>query len=156
MGKLLDLAKALAGERSLHGRVGRWILAASAIIDGLGAAETELRDTWSCPANVAVNDAVYVSGADAVDLADATAGGTAFPVIGFVVSKPTATTAVVQYGGLLPNTFVGLVPGGVYYLSETPGQIEPAGIIHPPGTIIQQVGVAKNATTLLVVILEAV
>lgn len=33
MGKLLDLAKALASERSLHGRLGRWILEASSALD---------------------------------------------------------------------------------------------------------------------------
>lgn len=37
MGKLLDLAKGIAGEKSLHGRVGRWILAVSTALDG-GAA----------------------------------------------------------------------------------------------------------------------
>lgn len=37
MGKLLDLAKGLAGEKSLHGRFGRWIQAVSTALDG-GAA----------------------------------------------------------------------------------------------------------------------
>ncbi len=36
MGKLLDLAKAVAGEKTLHGRFGRWILAVSQALDVQG------------------------------------------------------------------------------------------------------------------------
>ena len=38
MGKLLDLAKALAGEKSLHSALGRWIQAVSLALDGGSAA----------------------------------------------------------------------------------------------------------------------
>ena len=152
---LLDYLKAAAGEASLHTKLGQWRQKVSAALDASGSAGAA-DDVWNCPASVQVNGAVYVSGADTVDQADATAGSTKVPVIGFVTSKPTPTTAVVQYSGVLPNVFVGLVPGTIYYLSETPGGIMPAGTLVPPGTWNQQVGVAKSATTLLAAILEAV
>lgn len=152
---LLDLLVAAAGEASLHTKLGRWRQRVSAKLDALGDAGSA-DDVWNCPSTVQVNDAVYVSGADAVDKADASAGSTAVPVIGFVTSKPTPTTAVVQYSGVLPNVFVGLVPGTIYYLGTTPGSIIPAGTLLPPGSWNQQVGVAKNATTLFASILEAV
>lgn len=135
------------GEQSLHSRLGRWVLAVSARLDS----SADVNDVWTCPASVQLNDAVYVSGANAVD--QAAASGAA-PVIGFVTSKPTSTTAVVQYSGQVSG-FNGLVAGTVYYLGQAAGSIVPAGTVQP-GPVVQQVGVAKNSTTLLAVILEAV
>lgn len=37
MGKLLDFAKSVASEKSLHGRLGRWILEVSRALDSQGA-----------------------------------------------------------------------------------------------------------------------
>lgn len=154
---LLDFLKAAAGEESLHSKLGQWrqkVSMALDVLDSVGAAGAA-DDVWNASASVQVNDAVYISSANTVDRADATAGSTAIPVIGFVTSKPTPTTAVVQYSGVLPNVFVGLVPGTIYYLSETPGGIVPSGTLFPPGSWNQQVGVAKNTTTLFAAILEA-
>lgn len=70
MGKLIDLAKGLAGEKSLHGRFGRWILAASSALDAQGG-ETPLEYIqvgYSAPQTIATNtdlipdDVLIVSG----------------------------------------------------------------------------------------------
>lgn len=154
MGKLLDFAKSVASEKSLHGRLGRWILEVSKALDD--PATSPVSDVWDCPSTVAVNDVVYVSGVDQVDGADASAGSSKIPAIGFVTSKPTPTTAVVQYAGLLPNTFAGLVPGTAYYLGLSPGTIVPAGTLFPPGSTVQQVGVARSSSRMLATVLDAV
>lgn len=110
---------------------------------------TAVAGSWTCPAGVAVNDAVYVSGSGACDTADAD-DASKQPLIGVVVSKPTAFTCIVQYYGEVPG-FVGLVPNTTYYLSVTPGQITstpPAA----PGSIIQRIGFAKTATVLVLLV----
>jgi hypothetical protein len=157
MGLLLDLLKSATGEWGVHSAFGRWCLAVSRGVDGANAA---LTDTFTCPAAVAVNDLVYVTAAgDTVD--KATADQTLAPAfprpgIGFVISKPTPTSCVVQSSGLLPNTFVGLTPGMLYYMGLVPGALVVEGTLMPGGSTNQQVGVAKNATELIAVILEAV
>jgi hypothetical protein len=102
---------------------------------------------YNCPIGVAVGDAVFLSAADNVDRSDASVVSDR-PVIGFVHSKPTTTTCRVQYAGDL-SVFVGLTVGATYYLDTTAGQITttpPSGT----GNIVQEVGFARNATTLVV------
>jgi len=147
---MIDLLKSVAGEIPLSGAFGRWAQALSIETDQ-GQSALSSQDTFSCPGTVSVNDLVYVSGANTVDRANGAAGSPNNPAIGFVVSKPTATTCVVQFSGLLPNVFVGLVPGTIYYMGLTPGVIVPAGTVFPGGSTIQQVGIAKNTTTLIAV-----
>jgi hypothetical protein len=105
--------------------------------------------SYDCPSSVAVLDVVYLSGSDEVDKADADGMGTQ-PVVGFVQQKMTSTTAKVQYSGELSG-FSGLVAGATYYLSQTPGVIANTAP-SDSGAIVQRVGVAKNATTLVVMI----
>lgn len=151
MGRLLSLLKACGGQIALSGAFGRWAEAISTAAEQGASASAAALDTWSCPSTVSVNDVVYVSGTNTVDKAvDGAPGAQHLPAIGFVVSKPTPTTCLVQYAGTLPNTFAGLVPGTLYYVSATtPGAIVPTGTIFPGGAIVQQVGVAKSTTTLL-------
>lgn len=102
-------------------------------------------DIYSCPISLAVNDAVYISGINAVDKADANGSGT-YPAIGFIESKPTTTQAIVKFIGELGG-FSGLVAGTTYYLSETAGGITataPTAI----GTSVQVLGEARDTTTL--------
>lgn len=148
MGKLLDLLKSSIGEASLSSRLGAWRQAVSEALDsGAASGKTEV---WNAAAGVQVNDAVYVSGPNTVDRADASQASTS-PAIGFVVSKPTATTAIVQYFGILPNTFVGLTAGTVYYLGLLPGTITANKPILA-GQVIQQVAVAMSGTQIVVFI----
>lgn len=64
-------------------------------------------------------------------------------------SKPDTTHAVVQYVGECP-LYSTLTPGATYYLSDTaPGAITdvaPTAV----GSIVQEVGFARNATTLVI------
>ena len=116
---------------------------------GGGGVASAVQGTYTCPAGVAVLDAVYLSGAGAVDLADAD-DVSKQPLIGIVDSKPGATTAIVTYYGEVSG-FVGLTPGDTYYLSITPGQITNVAPVNP-GEIVQRIGFAKSATVLVVMV----
>lgn len=105
--------------------------------------------TYTCPAGINPLDAVYLSAADNVDLADAD-DASKQPLIGIVDSKPAATTALVTYYGEVSG-FVGLVPGDTYYLSITPGQITNVAPSNP-GEIVQRIGFARSATVLMVMV----
>lgn len=104
---------------------------------------------YTCPGTVAVGDAVYSSGSGSCDKADADVPAQ-LPVIGFVISKPTATSAVVQYYGEA-SVFGGLVPDATYFLSTTPGQITTTAP-SAPGSAVQRLGFAKTATTLVLMV----
>lgn len=99
-------------------------------------------------AAVAVADAVYLKSADLYAKADATAEAT-MPVAGFIVSKPSATTALLRYAGDLGG--FALVADTEYYAAKVAGQITAT----PPdvaGNVVQGVGRAKNATTLTIAV----
>lgn len=102
------------------------------------------------PAAVAVGDVLVLAGvANTGAKANAAAYATTSAIVGVVSSKPTPTTAYANPVGECPF-FLGLIPGALYYVSAvTPGAIT----ITPPSTVgqvVQQVGYAKNATTLVV------
>jgi hypothetical protein len=151
MGKLSDVARAAASQVGL-GPLRRWIQATSDQVDQLAIAPRSTPGLYSCPTNVAVGDAVYVSGANTVGKALATADGT-LPAIGFVTDKPSGTTCHVQYSDEL-DLFSGLTAGATYYVSTTN-----AGVIVAttgvPGQFKQQVGVAKDSNTLVITVGEA-
>ena len=71
-------------------------------------------------AAVAVRDAVYLKSADLYAKADATAEAT-MPVAGFVVSKPSVTTALMRSAGDLGGFT--LVADTEYYAAKVAGQI---------------------------------
>lgn len=104
---------------------------------------------FTCDSSLNVGDAVRLSGADTIAPAQADVV-TDRPTIGFVLLKPTLTSAFVLNSGELAG-FTGLVPGSSYYLSETPGQITD---VSPTvqGSIVQEVGWARNSTTLVICI----
>jgi hypothetical protein len=109
---------------------------------------------YNCPMDVLINQLVYVYADDAVKQANASAaaGGPGTPTpnaaIGFVRSKPSTTTCIVQYYGELGG-FVGLVAGATYWLNIVDGGITTTPPSVPPQTV-QRVGVARNATTMVV------
>lgn len=155
MSSLTDVARAAAGEFSLHSRLATWIKQASAVLDQFANAPRLAPGLWACPPTVLICDAVYASGLNSVDRATGAQLATA-TAIGIVVSKPSATTALVVYSGEV-DVFSGAVgngvilnPGSVYYLTiNQPGLITniPGGV---PGQYQQRVGVAKNNNTLVV------
>jgi hypothetical protein len=105
---------------------------------------------YTCPSGVNVADAVYSTGPDTIDQANASSSST-IPVIGFVSSKPTSTSAIIQYSGEVSG-FVGLVPGDTYYLSLTAGQVTNDVSSYITGEVVQKVGFAKDTTTLVVMV----
>jgi hypothetical protein len=120
----------------------------NAIIGTISNSNTvQSTSTFTCPSGVAVRDTVYLTGSLAVDQADASVIATV-PVIGFVKTKPTATTCTLQYYGELSG-FTGLTPAAKYYLSLTAGGITTTAP-SASGEIVQQVGIAISSTILLV------
>lgn len=105
---------------------------------------------YSCPATVAINDIVYISNINTVDKADATSSATA--AWGIVLSKPSTYSAIVLFASAQVSGFVGLVPLDQYYLDITPGGITNDVSGFSPGNIVQAIGQAVDATTLLVAI----
>lgn len=112
-------------------------------LDPIPGIETQ-EGLYGCTVVELVLDAVYASGADAVRRADC-ASMASMPVVGFVISKPTGTTAWVLSEGDLDG-FVGLTPGAFYYAAATGGISAVAPVV--PGQIHQKLGWAKNTTTL--------
>jgi len=121
---------------------GPWI----PLVGGAAPPTALVSSTYTCPSSVAIGHAVYISGAGAVDLADAD-NLSRVPCVGVVVAKPTVTSCIVQYYGELPG-FVGLTPGDTVYLSKTPGgvtQTAPSAI----GDLVQRIGFARSSTVVV-------
>jgi len=99
----------------------------------------------NCTATEQVGDLVYVLSSGEVRQADASAIATA-RAVGFVKTKPTATTCEVQCGGAMAD-LSGLTPGATYFLSETPGAV----VATPPTSgVVVPVGEALSATSLII------
>lgn len=98
--------------------------------------------TYTVPGTVAVGDVVASTGSGAADKADAD-NPAARPAIGIVVSKPTATSAVVQYVGEVGG-LSGLSAGSAYFLDVTAGAMTTTAPASP--AIFQKIGFAKTAT----------
>lgn len=109
----------------------------------------EVSGTYTCSVNVNINDVVYLTSSDYVDLAYA---GETFtqPVIGVVQSKPQIDQAVVMYYGELTGQS-GLITTATYYLDVVPGKFT-ATPPSNPGNIVQKLGFAKDANTLVLFI----
>lgn len=119
---------------------GRWLIDFSTFATSVAALAAQ--GTYTCLSGDAVGDWVYISAASTVAKADA--DDTAkLPVIGVIVSKPTATSCVVQTTGQV--TLSGLTEGSIYYLSGTAGAITAT----PVTDHAVPVGVAKSTTVLV-------
>ncbi len=101
---------------------------------------------WTVPMAAAVGDLVYVTGAFTADEADASSVATS-PAIGVIIAKPTPVTATLSYFGETA-VFGGLTVGADYFLDTVAGGITTTAP-STPGEVVQRVGVAINATTLL-------
>ena len=110
---------------------------------------------YTCDAGDVINDCVYISAANTVAKANATAVATG-PAIGFIVAKLSTTSCVVRSFGevgtetnpLLDVLGQALVADTTYYVSLTAGKItsDTSGFV--AGNFVQKVGEAKNTTTL--------
>lgn len=102
---------------------------------------------FACLGSVSVRDAVFHDASDHVTRANASSNVVA-PCVGIVLFKPNPTTCVLVYKGEMSG-FIGLIPTSTYYLDTVNGQITTT----PPnavGNVLQRVGWARNATTLVV------
>lgn len=106
-------------------------------------------NSYTAAATIAARDVVYISAADSVTSAIATAATTS-QAVGFAVAGAAATAAVsVQENGLMSG-FSALTAGARYYLSAaTAGAITPT-IPAGSGNTIVQVGYAKSATQMAI------
>lgn len=112
------------------------------IIGGGGAV---LRgDIYNSPAGILIGDVVYADplGSNLIDLAVGNSATTAH-AIGFVIDKPTATTARVLNYGRTPALFAGLTVNKSVWLSPTiPGMITQT--VPGAGTWLMHLGVATS------------
>lgn len=104
----------------------------------------------TCDAALAVGDLVYISGSSSAVERVNIALTAEVPVIGVVISKPTATTCKVQTQGIVRNVYSGLTPNGHYFCDNSgrPTLVRPNGTDSLPVFLIST-GYALDATTLL-------
>jgi hypothetical protein len=93
---------------------------------------------------VVVGSLVYVSAANTVSLAGSTPGNAC---VGMVLNT-TGAVATVLYGGEITNGAWALTPGATYYLGDT-GAFVASGALPGTRTIVQEIGFARSATTLV-------
>ena len=99
-----------------------------------------------------IGNVVYVSANDEVNVASSASGSTAYPAIGLVFEFDTgAAIATIVTDGVIKDAVTGgwtygdeIYLGAVGVLTNT----KPSAV----GTIVQMVGIAKNATDLLMTI----
>lgn len=118
--------------------------------DQVNLGELSILTLWNCPLTVAVGDSVYQTGANAVDQADN--GSTAtMPCVGVVLSKPTTTSCLVTRQGIVngypPGSFT---PKETYFVGTTGSIVDGPGVPTTPGTVVHEIGFAKNDTSLVV------
>lgn len=112
---------------------------------------SNIDDSYTVENNVAARDVVYISSADSVSPAIASAAGTA-QAIGFAIASVTATNPVtVRKLGRLTG-FSSLTAGARYYLSGTSAGAITATTPTGSGHTIVQVGYAKSLTVLDIMI----
>ena len=113
-------------------------------VETLESAPGATPQIYTCPMGAAVRDLVYQSASGAVDLADAS-DPLKMPAIGFIASKPSSTSCVIQDEDELGG-FSGLTPDVPYYASPTvPGDITATLPDVIAGEVVQQVCTPKTA-----------
>jgi hypothetical protein len=107
--------------------------------------------TGTCLSGDAVGDLMYVSApAKVVRKVDIT-DFTKTPAVGCIVSKPTATTCVVQTAGLVSSVYSGLTAGKIYVVGANSRPVIPLPVPAPSTTLfLQQIGIAVDTNLLLI------
>ncbi len=148
------LRKTIPGE-STQARARAWSDSINDAIDAIesltvglaGPTLTSASGQYTVPAGVAVGDLIYATGVNTADQADS-AGVATMPCFGIVLAKPTATTATAIYAGQAGG-FAGMTPGLEQYVGTLGARVEAGALPTTPGSVIQRIGIAVNATTLI-------
>lgn len=96
-----------------------------------------------------INTAVFISSNNTASPALAIQSDGYDPAVGIVIATPTTTSATVQYSGEV-SLFTGLIAGETYFLSDTMEGVITNVAPTALGSIVQVIGYAKDATTLVV------
>jgi hypothetical protein len=128
---------------SLDNELHKWDGTTDSVVGGSAAATT---GQYTCLASVQVQDAVKIDGTGSVDQADASSSDR---VIGFVVSKPSALSCIVQFAGEVGGFAGALIPNRRYYLSLVSGQITSNLGTIVGGSWAHLVGISRDTNTLV-------
>jgi len=112
-----------------------------------GGTGTGLTGVYTCAPGMNVGDVACIVGSSLVAQAEVTLLGLK-PVIGVCVSKPAATTAVVQLYGEVSIFAGALTPNKLYYLGHVPGSITFDTTSFVLGETLQLIGISKTSSTL--------
>jgi hypothetical protein len=113
---------------------------------GVADSVSQVTNVYTADEALLIRDALYISAADNVSKASASAAGTA-QLIGFAKAAAADTNPVTVISEGVLAGFTGLTPGARYYLSTTAGTIT-ATIPVGTGNTVVQAGYAKSATSL--------
>ncbi len=119
---------------------------ATSTVDAAGRTESAAGE-FTVGAGLNPGQLVYSDGSLTADLADNGDLSTS-PAIGIIRVKPTATTATVTFSGRLA-IFAGLTVGADYFMGTSGSTITAGSLPAAAGSVIQKIGVAVSATTLL-------
>jgi hypothetical protein len=128
-----------SGDNELHA----WDGAVDSVVGGSAAPST---GQFTCPSAVQVQDAVYISASGEVSRANAVSSDR---VIGFVISKPTSFSCIVQFSGEVGGFAGALISNSNYFLSLIDGQITPNPMTLTAGSWSHFVGVSRDINTLV-------
>lgn len=108
--------------------------------------------TGVCASGDIVGDLMYVSGGSyavsKVDVSDYAK----MPSVGCIVSKPTATSCVIQTAGLVSGVYTGLTPGKIYFAgTNSRPTLTPPVPSSSQLLFHQAIGIALDATIMLIV-----
>lgn len=118
------------------------------ILGGGTSSLTGITAIYDTDPSTVVGHVVSIVGGNTVQRADATLLGQR-PVIGVVVNKPDATTAVVQLAGEVGVFSGSLIPDKLYFLSQVPGLMTYLPDDLNVGDTAQLVGISKDSSTLV-------
>jgi hypothetical protein len=117
--------------------------------DQIALGDIVIRSQWNCPPSLAVGDPAYVllNTAYLADCSDINK----MPIRGVVLSKPSPTTCILAHSGRVRIIGWGLTQGAEYFVGVGTIDVQSA-LPTADGTIIQSVGVAEDADTLMVTV----
>lgn len=109
--------------------------------------DVTIKSLYTCLLGDAVGDPVYLTGPNTCASADAGIPAT-MPVLGIISQKPIATECWIVTQGAIEKAAWGLTPGDTYWVAAGGGITNVAPTAS--GQAVQEIGYAKNATTLFV------